>query len=123
MSLDDVRKRLVSAGYRLDRLTGMRVNGTNTLRPVKVVYCEGRPKPVTLSGADLRRAIGYSYLFSTRFIIREEPARGEVTFLGSGAGHGVGLCQWGARGMANDGMGYLAILNKYFPGTSLKMAH
>jgi stage II sporulation protein D len=38
---------------------------------------------------------------------------------GKGLGHGVGLCQWGARGMAQHGFGYPEILRHYFQGTSL----
>ncbi|WP_243027448.1 SpoIID/LytB domain-containing protein [Thermus albus] len=39
--------------------------------------------------------------------------------LGRGAGHGVGLSQWGAKGMAEAGYGYREILGHYFPGTFL----
>jgi stage II sporulation protein D len=38
---------------------------------------------------------------------------------GSGRGHGVGLCQWGARGMALAGADAEAILAQYFPGTTV----
>lgn len=38
---------------------------------------------------------------------------------GSGHGHGVGLCQWGARGMALAGATTAQIIAFYFPGTSL----
>lgn len=39
--------------------------------------------------------------------------------VGQGAGHGVGLSQWGAKGMAEAGFGYREILGHYFPGTFL----
>ncbi|MFN4070398.1 MAG: SpoIID/LytB domain-containing protein [Thermus caldifontis] len=38
---------------------------------------------------------------------------------GRGAGHGVGLSQWGAKGMAEAGYGYREILGHYFSGTFL----
>jgi stage II sporulation protein D len=38
---------------------------------------------------------------------------------GGGLGHGVGLCQWGARGMALDGRTARDILSQYFPGTTI----
>lgn len=38
---------------------------------------------------------------------------------GTGAGHGVGLCQWGAIGRARAGYSYGAILSAYFPGTEV----
>jgi stage II sporulation protein D len=38
---------------------------------------------------------------------------------GSGFGHGVGMCQLGARGMAASGLGVYAIINFYYPSTLL----
>ncbi len=38
---------------------------------------------------------------------------------GSGQGHGVGLCQLGAAGLAAEGKSFQDILNYYFPNTSL----
>lgn len=43
-------------------------------------------------------------------------------FSGAGWGHGVGMCQWGARGMAKLGFKYRDILKHYYPGTSLRIA-
>ncbi len=42
-----------------------------------------------------------------------------LTIEGGGLGHGVGLCQWGARGMALTGASASDILNFYFPGTTI----
>ncbi len=39
---------------------------------------------------------------------------------GKGWGHGVGLSQWGARALAEQGWGWEKILNHYYPGTSIK---
>ncbi len=39
--------------------------------------------------------------------------------VGQGVGHGVGLSQWGARGMAEAGFGIREILGHYFPGVAL----
>jgi stage II sporulation protein D (peptidoglycan lytic transglycosylase) len=39
---------------------------------------------------------------------------------GQGAGHGVGLCQWGAIGRARAGQRYTDILLAYYPGTRLE---
>ena len=40
-------------------------------------------------------------------------------FSGAGWGHGTGMCQWGAKGMAKAGNKYRQILKFYYPGTSL----
>lgn len=40
-----------------------------------------------------------------------------VTFKGSGFGHQLGFCQWGAYGLAKRGWNYRKILRFYYPGT------
>jgi len=53
----------------------------------------------------------------------ERNAAGSVvgmTFFGRGWGHGVGMCQVGAYGMALDGASYEEILKKYYKGIELK---
>ena len=42
------------------------------------------------------------------------------TFDGSGWGHGVGMCQWGAYGLAKNGYTYDKILENYYPNTVLE---
>lgn len=43
--------------------------------------------------------------------------------LGRGYGHGVGLCQWGAQGLALRGHKAAAILAAYYPGATLERAY
>ncbi|MEO7137645.1 MAG: SpoIID/LytB domain-containing protein [Gemmatimonadales bacterium] len=62
-------------------------------------------------------------LRSTAFSLSTTGAGRAVTRLvidGAGAGHGVGLCQWGAVGRARAGQGYQQILAAYFPGTRVE---
>ena len=40
-------------------------------------------------------------------------------FSGFGWGHGIGMSQYGAKGMADAGFDYKAILTHYFPGTQI----
>ena len=40
--------------------------------------------------------------------------------VGSGWGHGVGFCQWGAVGRARAGQDFRTILETYFPGTRIE---
>jgi stage II sporulation protein D len=54
------------------------------------------------------------YTFTTR-------AQGDrVVLEGVGQGHGIGLCQRGARGMSELGSDFRTILTHYFPNTTLK---
>jgi stage II sporulation protein D len=76
-----------------------------------------RGSKVALTAVDLRQRLGFERLPSLAFDVRVE--RGEAVFDGRGAGHGAGLCQWGAAGAARAGEGYRAILARYYPGTEL----
>lgn len=89
---------------------------TATGRAERVEIAAGARR-VTLAGADLRQRVGYARLPSLWFDVAER--RGAFRFEGRGAGHGAGLCQWGAAGMARDGANYREILAHYYPGTAL----
>ncbi|MEN3186592.1 MAG: SpoIID/LytB domain-containing protein [Atribacterota bacterium] len=52
----------------------------------------------------------------------EEEVGAQFIFEGRGWGHGVGLSQWGAVGMAQEGYDFRAILSHYFPGCELRRA-
>ena len=45
---------------------------------------------------------------------------GEFTFNGNGWGHGVGMSQWGAKAMADQGFAFGDILTFYYTGTNLE---
>lgn len=64
------------------------------------------------------RRLGWNKLKSTFFTI--QPKEGSFIFSGRGLGHGVGLCQWGARGMALQDKDFRQILLHYFPGTQVR---
>lgn len=94
-------------------------------------------------GADMRKMLGPRILRSTKCRVSvgrthqaqipapgstgELASRGTVTatvpatfvFQGAGWGHGVGLCQHGARGLAAQGAGYRQILAFYYPGVEI----
>ena len=44
---------------------------------------------------------------------------GDVTIQGSGSGHHVGISQWGARAMAEQGYSYEDILHFYYTDVDL----
>jgi stage II sporulation protein D len=44
----------------------------------------------------------------------------KIYFKGRGYGHKSGLCQWGAKGMAEKGKTYKKILGHYYPGTKIE---
>ena len=77
----------------------------------------GAGRRVVLSAVDLRQRLGYDRLPSLAFEV--SLGGGEALFRGRGAGHGAGLCQWGAAGAARTGESYRQILAYYYRGTEL----
>jgi stage II sporulation protein D len=90
----------------------------------------GRARTLTLSGGSeqvqisagsfrlaLGRGIGWDTLRNDLYDVALR--NGRFVFEGSGAGHGVGLCQRGADQMGVDGRSYREILAFYYPGTSI----
>jgi stage II sporulation protein D len=67
-----------------------------------------------ISAQKLRELFGLSEVRSLNFTL--EVTDGELVFTGKGHGHGVGLCQWGARGLAKQGRTGPQILAYYYPG-------
>ncbi len=68
----------------------------------------------TVTGPALRRVLGLrSACFSIRY------AEGSFTITTRGYGHGVGLSQWGAKAMAEQGASWQEILGHYFPHTEI----
>ena len=66
----------------------------------------------------LVRKLGWNAVPGNAYSARSE---GEIISLkGSGAGHGVGLCQPGAAGLARQGMSFTEILRHYFPDTTIE---
>ncbi len=76
---------------------------------------------ITLAAEDFRRRLGYSRIKSTFFTF--VPQGAGWLLQGRGRGHGVGLCQWGSRGLAQEGRTYLQILEHYYPGLSLRRSY
>ncbi|OGR65721.1 MAG: hypothetical protein A2X31_09810 [Elusimicrobia bacterium GWB2_63_22] len=92
----------------------------NTLRVV------GKKKTVTVTREHLiRNLLGFSSLKSTLFEIEINRFKnGHVRnywIYGGGWGHAIGLCQSGAAGLAGKyDLDYKAIMEFYFPGTSVR---
>jgi stage II sporulation protein D len=77
-------------------------------------------RAVRVTGADLRQALGAHGLYSPRFTVED---RGQTLAIsGRGHGHGAGLCQWGARGLALSGKGCEQILQHYYVGARIAKA-
>lgn len=85
------------------------------------------PSRCTSSGLHhgIRRALAASAALVVLAAILIAPAgaeaRASYVIVGHGYGHGVGLSQWGAYGLAKHGRGYRAIATHYYRGTKVGM--
>ena len=68
----------------------------------------------TLTGREVREALD---LPSANFTV--DISGNTVTFTSNGSGHGVGMSQYGADGMAENGYDYKEILSHYYSGTQV----
>lgn len=75
-----------------------------------------------VKGSTFRLGVGARELRSLLITNLRTMQGANAVFDGSGLGHGVGLCQWGAQGMALAGHAAAEILALYFPGTALASA-
>jgi len=75
-------------------------------------------KNLVISKNSLREKVGYNLLKSSQYNVRLNS--GEVVFEGRGFGHTVGLCQYGAKRMAEEGKDYIEIIKHYFKGVTIE---
>jgi SpoIID/LytB domain protein len=68
---------------------------------------------------EIRRALSRTHLYSSAFVVDQEPGR--FVLRGAGWGHGVGLCQIGAAVMATEGKTYTEILQHYYTGATVSV--
>lgn len=102
---------------RLGTLRGIDVMGDGNNGHVPKVRVVGDAGSSVMSAYAFRLAIDPRELKSGFFNVEQH--HDAYRFHGRGWGHGVGLCQWGARGQALEGRSCVEILTYYYPGSRL----
>ncbi len=115
--LKDIEDKLRNSGFKVGTISDVRLGSRNNRGRLKNVVILSTRGETVLSGDQFRKVIGYGIIKSTNFTMKL--SNGEAIFSGLGNGHGVGLCQWGAKQRSLDGFGYDEILSYYYPGTKL----
>ncbi len=111
-------------------LRDVRLGSIDASGRAKTVTLLGEAESAPMEGSAFRIAVGARIVRSLRItgmgvgaagVAGGDPAQAvdAVGIEGCGLGHGVGLCQWGARGLAQTGATVRAILAYYFPGTDV----
>jgi len=115
LSIHEIKKYLQRKYKRvgkIKRISFKKVEGRIT--KVRIIHQNGIIK---ISGNAFRLLFPSKRLKSLYFNARKTKYGLKIT--GHGWGHGVGLCQWGANGMAQKGANYRSILKYYFKGIKI----
>ncbi len=89
-------------------------------RAIKIAI-KHRKATQPLIANNFRLFLGSDLMRSTLITVSKE--KNEFIFKGRGWGHGVGMCQWGARGMAEKGKHYREILKHYYSGVKIQKVY
>jgi stage II sporulation protein D len=117
LRLADLSETLRKNDLQVGPVTAIEISERTPSLRAAIVTVHGQRGAVRLRGNDFRRMLGYDTFKSTLFAVAVD---GEwARFSGRGYGHGVGMCQWGAKGMAEQGYVARSILEFFYPGTTL----
>ncbi len=118
------------AGLVWAQITGIRIMERGPSARIKYLFLEGideqgnYAEQLVKSEYGIRQMFSKSFLYSSAFIIKNAEtleSDDHVVLKGAGWGHGVGLCQMGALGMALAQINYKDILLHYYPGTTFSV--
>jgi stage II sporulation protein D len=105
----------------IGRLKDLRVVRRGVSGRIVELEVIGSQAATVVRGFDVRRLLDLRESLLVFEIQRDAEGQIEaVVFTGKGWGHGVGLCQVGAYGMALRGAGYEEILGHYYSGVAIE---
>jgi len=117
----DFVKRLSDSGFSIARVQSVATTILSDSPRVQFLLVEDGSGLQMIDARDLRKIFGHTNIKSTWFEVRI--VKGSLEFSGKGYGHGVGMCQWGVKGMADEGRGYRDILKFYYSDAEIKRAY
>src|SRR5262249_35081076 len=124
ITAEEMQRRLARANVNVgavEDIVPVEFTGSNRVVEIEVV---GNDSTARLHSPQLRSILG---LKENLFVVdRELDTQGRVVafaFTGRGWGHGVGMCQVGAYGLARDGYSYTQILQKYYSGVTVQKVY
>ena len=119
VSAESLRTKLVKSGYSVGKITKITMSGSDDSgRPAKLKIKHSKGV-LSIMPAKFRMAID-PWLIKSAFITDISAHGANFVFEGKGWGHGVGMCQWGAKEMGGKGYDYKKILGFYYPGTGVE---
>lgn len=121
VAISDLQQRLAAARINVGKIENIEPVSFSSSSRVTEVEITGDKGQARIHRPQIRSILGVKeYLF---VIDRETDEQGRLVtfvFTGRGWGHGVGMCQVGAYGLAREGYSVSAILQKYYTGIKLQ---
>jgi len=110
LTLDEITQTIGTKYKNIDKITKVSfIKKENRVTEVRISYGNGSMR---MNGNDFRLMFQPQVIKSLYFTA-EKNGQG-LLLKGHGYGHGVGMCQWGAKGMAESGYEYKDILSHYY---------
>ncbi len=116
-TLDELNTRLLKTA-KVGKVQEVSVAEFDSGGHAKTVIVKGDAGEYRTTGNRFREAVGLSVIKGTKFTIT--PIDAGYRFDGRGYGHAVGLCAFGANGMAKAGKSCADILKHYYTGIEIK---
>ena len=122
VSAEEISARLRSRGTELGQIISLLSKGRGISGRVEKILVRGTLGSSEIRGDAIRSVLGSlrSNLFVSEPLLGSGKLPESFIFSGGGWGHGVGMDQSGAAGMASDGWTAAEILAHYYPGTAIE---
>jgi stage II sporulation protein D len=120
--LRDIQQALNLHGYKVGTIKEISIadrDRSDRIEHLKIIQKDG--EELIIKGKDFRDLMGPNIIDSNNYQIVMKGYY--IDFIGKGWGHGVGMCQWGALGMARQQFNYKQILSYYYPQSVLMNYH
>ncbi len=137
-SASTLKEKLASRGIRVGTIKDIRVIATTSTGRAKSIKITGSQGTAYMTAATFRTMLGLKSTFFTvnasgkpaDYSVQKASYSDENIFddnrgnsfvvTGRGFGHGLGMSQWGARTMSEEGKSYQDIIGHYYPSSQLQ---
>ena len=117
ISKDEIKTRLMQKGIDIGDIETLEITQTSPSGRALELEVRGTEDTYTAKREATRTLFGGYITYSQQYTVTDNGDT--VTFEGRGWGHAVGMSQWGAKAMAEQGFDYKEILKFYFTGVEV----
>lgn len=119
ISAADLVKRLVKGGYSITSIQSLKLKDYDPGGRASTVVIQDAKGEKVIRAGDFRFIVGPNVIRST-LISKIEKKGGMYYFRGRGWGHGIGLCQYGAKRLGELGYNHRQIIKLYYPDAEIQ---